>query len=154
MITARGVKPEGPTQWKRDNFYLYGVVEPLTGEHFFYEYSHLDHDCFQHFLQEVSRFLGNTVAVMQLDRGSFHQTKQLEWPDNIIPLFQPACTPELNPIERLWEHLKAQLQWENCQTLEELRQRSRQELEKLTLDAVAQLTGYDFILSALLKAVL
>ncbi|WP_445305610.1 transposase [Microcoleus sp. herbarium2] len=26
----------------------------------------------------------------------------------------PAHSPELNPIERLWEYLKAQLHWENC----------------------------------------
>lgn len=154
MITAPRVKPEGMTQWKRDNFYLYGVVEPLTGANFFYEFSHLDQDCFQHFLWEVSRFLGRSVAVMQLDRGAFHRAKGLEWPDNLIPLFQPACTPEVNPIERLWEHLKAQLRWENCQSLDELRQRLRQQLEQLTEDVVSQLTGYDFILSALLKSVL
>lgn len=154
LITASGVKPEGLTQWKRDNFYLYGVVEPLTGKSFFYEFSHLDQVCFQRFLEEVSRWLGQTVAVMQLDRAAFHRAQLIEWPDNIIPLFQPACTPEVNPIERLWEHLKAQLRWENCQSLNELRQRLCQELEQLTDEVVAQLTGYNFILSALLESIL
>ncbi len=31
LITAAGVKPIGLSQWQRDNFYLYGVVEPLSG---------------------------------------------------------------------------------------------------------------------------
>ena len=31
-ITFKGVKPIGMAQWMRDNFYLYGVIEPLTGE--------------------------------------------------------------------------------------------------------------------------
>ncbi len=51
LITAKGVKPLGLNQWQRDNFYLYGVVEPLSGYSFFYEFSHQDGDCFQRFLE-------------------------------------------------------------------------------------------------------
>ncbi len=39
LITAPGVKPIGLSQWQGDNFYLYGVVEPLSGYSFFYEFS-------------------------------------------------------------------------------------------------------------------
>ena len=35
VITLFGVKPIAPVQWSRDNFWLYGAVEPLSGEHFF-----------------------------------------------------------------------------------------------------------------------
>ncbi|MFN6525616.1 hypothetical protein [Nostoc sp. ChiSLP03a] len=28
LITAKGIKPLGHSQWRRENFYLYGVVEP------------------------------------------------------------------------------------------------------------------------------
>ena len=45
-ITARGVKPKGKVQWQFRATYLYGVVEPATGEHFFYEFTHLNTDCF------------------------------------------------------------------------------------------------------------
>jgi hypothetical protein len=41
-ITLRGVKPNGTIGWQRQNFYLYGVVEPMTGDSFFWEFSHLD----------------------------------------------------------------------------------------------------------------
>lgn len=34
-LTLKGVKPIGLVQWQRDNYYLYGVVEPKTGESFF-----------------------------------------------------------------------------------------------------------------------
>ena len=33
-ITAKGVKPKGKVQWQFKATYLYGVVEPATGEHF------------------------------------------------------------------------------------------------------------------------
>ena len=34
VMMAFGVKPYAPVLWKRDNFWLYGVVEPLSGWHF------------------------------------------------------------------------------------------------------------------------
>ena len=34
VITAKGVKPIATVQWQRDNFWIYGVVEPLSGWHF------------------------------------------------------------------------------------------------------------------------
>ena len=152
LITLKGVKPHGPTQWQRDNFYLYGVVEPLTGASYFYEFSHLDSDCFQIFVDQVSGTFADSVVVMQMDRGSFHRSQQLDWPENIIPIFQPAHSPELNPIERLWEHLKAQLRWDNCHTLDELRQQVTNILEQMSKEVIASLTGWNFIAAAVLSA--
>ena len=42
VIMAFGVKPVTPVLWKRDNFWLYGVVEPLSGSHFCQEYGRLN----------------------------------------------------------------------------------------------------------------
>lgn len=128
------------------------MVEPLTGQSFFYEFTHLDSTCFQLFLDRFSLMLGDTTAVLQLDRGSFHSTSTLNWPENIIPLLQPPHCPELNPIERLWGYLKAQLRWENCSTLDELRLHLDDILRCLTTDIIHSLTGWDFILSALLSS--
>lgn len=152
LITALGVKPHGPRQWQRESFYLYGVVEPLSGYSFFYEFSHLDSDCFQRFLELLSADLGAAVAVIQFDQGRFHQAAALDWPENIIPLFQPPHSPELNPIERFWQLLKTKLQWENCNTLAQLRQKLRSLLAESTPEQIASLTAYDFILEALFSA--
>ena len=152
LITARGVKPVGSNQWKRDNFYLYGVVEPLNGYSFFYEFSHVDGDCFQKFLELLSVELGSDVAVVQFDRGSFHTVKTLDCPENIIPIFQPPHSPELNPIERFWEFLKSKLKWENFKTLTQLREKLTSVLEAITPDVIISLTSYDHILEALFSA--
>jgi len=45
---------------------------------------------------------------------------KLKVPENII-LFQPAHCPELNPIERLWEHLKDCLAWQLFNNLDALK---------------------------------
>ena len=147
-ITALGVKPVG-VQWQREATYLYGIVEPISGAQFFYEFSHLDSQCFQLFLRLVSQQFPDSLNVIQLDRASAHTAKCLLVPDNIVLVFQPAHAPELNPIERLWQFLKAKLAWRLFDTLDQLREAVSQELEHLQPQAIASLTGWNFILDAL-----
>lgn len=151
MLTLCGVKPIGPVQWKRDNFYLYGVVEPLTGDSFFYEFSHLDSSCFQEFINMVSAKYTDSLVIMQMDQGKIHQSSMLDWPENMIPIFQPPYSPELNPIERYWEHLKAQLKWHNCGCLDELRSSLKKALEEITPEAISSITGWNFIINAVVN---
>lgn len=129
-------------------------MEPLSGYSFFYEFSHLDSDCFQRFLELLSADLAPEVAVIQFDQGQFHRTQWLDWPENIIPIFQPPHSPELNPIERFWQFLKTKLQWENCNTLAQLRQKLTHLLQEVTPDQITSITSYDFILEALFSAAL
>ncbi len=50
---------------------------------------------------------------MQLDNGAFHKAKKLEFPENVVLLFQPAYRPDVNPIERVWQYVKKQESWLN-----------------------------------------
>jgi hypothetical protein len=154
VITAKGVKPIAPVQWQPDNFWVYGVVEPLSGWHFEQEYGHLNSEHFQSFLDALSLALKDDIALIQLDQASSHQALGLNWSENLIPVFQPAHAPELNPIECLWQFLKQQMQGENFATLAQLRSRLQQVLSELTSEQVASLTSYDFILEALFYAAL
>ena len=70
----------------------------------------------------------------------------------MILLFQPAYSPEVNPIERLWGYVKEQLKWLRFEQIEELRAAVQKELEKLTNEVIASLTGYPFILDAIFVA--
>jgi transposase len=45
-------------------------------------------------------------AVVILDRAGWHVAHDLELPDNISLLFLPPYSPELNPIENLFQFLK------------------------------------------------
>ena len=154
LITAYGVKPVGLTQWPRKSFWLYGVVEPLSGFSFFYEFSHLDKECFQVFLDLLSVELGDDIALLQVDQASAHIATALVWPENIFPTFQPSHSPQLNPIERVWLELKKDLAWKNCATLDELRERLLEVIDTYGADKIASLTSYDFILEALFGAAL
>lgn len=149
LITAGGIKPIGQWQWLFKAFWVYAAVEPITGERFFLQFSHVDTDCYQRFVDEFSQQYPDSLNILQVDNGRFHTSKDLVVPENIILLFQLPYCPELNPIERLWQHLKADLKWSSFKTLEQLQSKVDQLLAELTPEVVASITGYDFILDAI-----
>jgi transposase len=151
VITVAGVKPEGVYQWGRSTFWLYGLVEPLTGEHFFEQYDHLNGENFEHFIHQFAARYPDEVVVIQMDQASAHRAHEMDWPENIIPLFQPAYTPEVNPIERFWKHLKTPLQWETFKNLKSLRQRVQTVLAEMSEDVIRSVTGWEFITDAVLS---
>ncbi len=65
---------------------------------------------------------------------------------------QPPHSPELNPIERLWELLKQPLKNELFSSLQALRARLQEILDQLTLKQVMSVSSYNFILEALFYA--
>ncbi len=73
----------------------------------------------------------------------------LSLPENVVLLFQLPYCPELNPLERLWEHLKADLKWATFKTLDQLQSKVDKLLADLTPETIASITGYAFILDAL-----
>ena len=153
VITAKGVKPRVDVQWGRENFWIYGAISPLSGEYFLHEYPKLNRECFQQYLDWLSEQLGEDWAVLQIDQAPAHLAGAIEWPRNIIPLVQPAHSPELNPIERFWQLLKRPLKNQVFASLQDLRERIQELFDQLTTDQVMSVSGYDFILEALFYAV-
>ena len=112
-------------------------------------FSHVDGLCFQEYLKWFSQQYPDDLHIIQLDNGRLHTGFDLEIPENIILLFQPPYSPQVNPIERLWKEIKKQLKWELFENLEGLRKRLDKILRDLTPSVVASVTGWDFILEAL-----
>lgn len=128
------------------------MVEPLSGWHFCQEYDRLNTERFQQFINAVGCQLGEDMAVIQLDQAGAHVTSALQWPDNLIPICQPAHSPELNPIERVWQFIKQQFKGEVFLTLGELQSRLHQVLQLFTPEQISSLSSYNFILEALFYA--
>jgi hypothetical protein len=114
-ITAKGIKPKGKVQWQFKATYLYGVVEPSTGEHFFYEFTHLNSDCFQVFLNLVSAQYKDSILIMQLDQAGHTKPKRCRFRPNIILLFQPSTHQRRIPLSGV-AAFQVGLRWQLPQT--------------------------------------
>jgi transposase len=148
-LTGYGLKPQKKVQWDFTYLWLYGAVEPLTGACFFYEFTHLYTVCFEKFLELFASEYPEDLHLIQLDNGGFRDSLNLSIPENVILLFQPAYSPEVNPTERLWGYVKEQLKWLRFERIEELRAAVQKELKILNKEVIASLTGWEFILEAL-----
>ena len=149
VITAQGVKPTVSVQWPRKSVWLYGAYEPASSDTFFYTFSHLDGVCFNRFLEQFAMAFPDTLNLLQMDQASAHITAQLQWPENLVPLYQPSHSPELNPVERLWQELRKFFKGKSFAHLSHLQEALFAELNGLSRPTVASLTGYSFILDAL-----
>ena len=149
LITSLGVKPLGHWQWQFKAFWLYGAVEPTTGEQFFLQFTHVDSQCYQLFLDQFAQAYTDSLNILQVDNGAFHKAKALVIPANIMLLFQLPYCPELNPIERLWQHLKKDWRWALFKHLAQLQTKVDKRLSGLTTETVASVTGFSFIVDAL-----
>jgi transposase len=152
MITLKGVKPIGKKEWKRGNFYVYGVVEPATGEQYYQKNARVDTNCFQEFLKGFGQKYLDYFNLIIMDNGSFHKALLLDWDDHVMPIYLPAYSPELNPIERLWLYVKKDLKWENFTNLDRLKEQIDIIIKSLTNEEVLSLCGWDYIREALLSA--
>ena len=59
------------------------------------------------FLAELSRAIpAGAHAALVLDRAGWHVSEDLAVPANVTLVPLPPYSPELNPVERVWEHLR------------------------------------------------
>jgi len=58
-------------------------------------------------LTEISKEVAvGAHALLVLDGAGYHQTAALDVPENITLLHLPRYSPELNPVENIWEYLR------------------------------------------------
>lgn len=59
-------------------------------------------------LDEISRQVAHKAhAVVLMDRAGWHTTAKLNVPNNLTIILLPSRSPELNPVENIWQYLRA-----------------------------------------------
>ena len=59
-------------------------------------------------LDEIARTVARGAhAVLLLDRAGWHTTGRLAVPRNMTLILLPSRAPELNPVENVWQYLRA-----------------------------------------------
>jgi len=148
---AEESKPRVKVQWQFKAFYLYGAVEPLTGELHLQEYDRVNTDDFQQFLNDFSQRYPHDFHVIHADNARFHRSNDLVMPDNVMLLYQPPYSPQVNSSERLWQWSKGEIANEIFPNLAAL----KATLNRLFLSKpkafFASLTHRQFIADALQK---
>lgn len=145
-LVKKGVKAVGLMDTCRENFYVYGSVEPLNGTFLMQEQDRMSKENFQEFLNLFSERYSNGFHVMICDGSTIHWSKELNIPKNLSLIKLPPYCPELNPIERVWQDLKKHLKWKNWTTIQTMKNKVFELINGLDFDAIYTLTAWDWIL--------
>ncbi len=103
-----GSRPTTVQQTEYEWVYLFGAVNPITGESSALLAPTVNTEYMNHHLRFISEQAGpEAQVILVLDRAGWHVAKALEVPANITLLYLPPYSPELNPVERLWAYLRS-----------------------------------------------
>jgi transposase len=129
-------------------FYVYGAVEPMTGDRFFLELPYLNAEMFQLFIDAFATAFPSSLNVRLLDNSGAHTAERLILPTNVCLVFLPPFGPELNPIERVWRDLKDALAWLHFTTLEAQQAYIGDLLQAYPASTLQSLTRYAYLVEA------
>ena len=105
-LTARGVKPIVKYQHAFKNTYLYGSFSPINGDSFVYEIEGTSSEIFFEYIKAFSEYKKHEMKIIVIDNAGFHSLTKYDIPDNIAFIRIPPYSPELNPSEKIWAHIK------------------------------------------------
>lgn len=128
---------------------MYGAIEARTGECFFLEGARMNTEGFQAFLDGFSASHPADFHVMQVDNARFHTAAKLTLPDNVMLLYQPPYSPEVNPIEQVWAWAKGEIAGEIFETVGDLKRRVNAVIESAGEALFKSIVHRQFILDAL-----
>ena len=104
----RGTRPRAVRDRRYTWAWLFGAVCPERGVGAAVVLPHVNVDAMNLHLAEIGRNVGpGAHAVLVLDGAGWHTSPKLRVPENISLLPLPRYAPELNPVENLWEFLRA-----------------------------------------------
>jgi hypothetical protein len=104
----RGTRPSQAADQRYENAYLFGAICPARGVGAALVLPFADTGMMQMHIDEVAlRVARDAHAVLLFDRAGWHATGNLRWPKNITPILLPSRAPELNPVEQVWQFLRA-----------------------------------------------
>ena len=143
---STGIRPLVPCHHIREYRYVYGAVEPMTGEGFFLIMPYCNTVCMNTFLEEMSKNYPDDDILMVCDGAAWHKSNGMKIPENITLLNIPPYTPEMNPIEQIWRELRTQgFRNEVFQTLEKVVDRLCVTINDLSPQLISSITCRDWI---------
>ncbi|WP_165813831.1 IS630 family transposase [Terrimonas sp.] len=97
----------------REYTYAYTAVCPANGQCFSIISPVNNTDAMNIFLDQLSQKYSIHNLIIILDGAGWHTSKSLKIPANIALLRLPPYSPELNPVEHLWDYIREQKGFNN-----------------------------------------
>jgi transposase len=113
LWARKGTRPRAVKQTGYEWVYVLAAVCSRTGETVGLLSPYVDGRIMNLFLCQFSQQLPENVhAVLLWDQAGFHKCKDIQIPENVTIVELPSYSPELNPVENLWQYLRSHY-WSN-----------------------------------------
>jgi transposase len=139
----------------REYTYAYAAVSPADGVLDSLVLPTVNAQAMSLFLDEVSQRHPDDFILMVMDKAGWHVANDLIVPQNMRVIHLPPYSPELNPVEHLWDEIREK--WFPNSLFKSLDQVEDRLVEALaTLEnssfRVASITGFHWIIRLILMA--
>jgi transposase len=103
--TLKGLRPHKLWQSKYDWSYCYGAIDPVEGKTVFVQTPSVSMEWTQAFLEQIKTQYPDHEHIVVWDGAGFHpkDSSHEMIPEGIHIVTLPPYSPELNPIEKLWD---------------------------------------------------
>lgn len=139
----------------REYTYAYAAVAPHNGTMHSLILPEVSEKAMSIFLREVSERHPDDFILMIMDGAGWHKAKALTVPGNMALIFLPPYSPELNPVEHIWDDIRenwfGNKAFNSIEAVEDQLERSLAALEK-DPEKVARMTGFPWLTKITLSA--
>lgn len=146
-----GVRVIVPHQQKYEWDYTYGAVEVSRAGSVFCFQSTVHQEASGKFIDQIVAHDPAAIHVIIQDGAGFHLPENdPRLPANVRVITLPAYSPELNPVEKLWDHMKDEICNRVFASVEELREVLTKWLEAFWSDGTRALSliGHGWLLAS------
>lgn len=103
----RGSRPSAPKDQRTASAYIFGAICPAEGTGAAIVAPYCNTAAMNLHLAEIATAVApGAHAILLLDQAGWHLSAALEVPNNITILPLPPKSPELNPVENLWQFMR------------------------------------------------
>jgi len=145
-------RPVCPVTINHQAVYAYAAVSLGSGQVDSLILPRVDTVCMQLFLDEIADRYPKEKLVMVLDNASWHRSQTLRIPKNMRLLPLPPYSPELNPMENIWDELREKSfhnrVFESLDQMEQHLLSALREIEK-SPDVTKSISDWPWILQAI-----
>ena len=100
----RGTRPRAPHDQRTSSAYIFGAICPAEGKGAALVLPRCDTQAMNLHLAEIAQAVApGAHAAILMDRAGWHRAKDLVVPDNLTLVPLPPRSPELNPVENIWQ---------------------------------------------------